>query len=191
MKQKQNYLTLNRYTTSALVLLVFAAASAVVMLHNNKTEAAPSVKPGVGAAVPSKFSTTGTQGWWQGATNKTSMALFHGHDCFTSVEYKTGKVDVAAELQKQQDLMTSAGYPVTLGSTQTLTLQTAIGSEQYDLHQLNVMTPVGTQALKAGQEFGYVQLANGYVKVMAYCDTSDQLPATIPALQSIKFNEAK
>lgn len=190
MKQKQNRLTLNRYITSTVVLLVVAAASAVVMLRHNKTEATPSIKAGVGAAV-SKFSTTGVQGWWQGATNETSMALFHGHDCFTSVEHKPGTVDVAAELQKQQDLMTSAGYTVTLGGTQALELQTTAGSKQYELHQLNVTTPAGVQALKAGQEFGYVQLVSGYVKVMAYCDTSDQLPATIPALQSVEFDETK
>ena len=191
MKQKHKYFTLNRYTTSALVFLVVAAASAIVVLQHNRTDAAVAVKPAVGAAVKSQFSFTGAADWWQGATNKTSMALFHSHDCFTSVEHKTGTVDVATELQKSQDVLANDGYTVTPGSIQTLTLQTIVGQRQYELHQSSVTTPAGAHAVKAGQEFGYIQLSSGYIKVMGYCDTADELPATIPALQAIKFDESQ
>jgi hypothetical protein len=41
-----------------------------------------------------------------------------------------------------------------------------------------------------GQEFGYLQLPHGYLEIWGYCDTAEQLPATIPALKAIKFDEA-
>jgi hypothetical protein len=189
MKQKPNYLSLNRYTTSALVFLVLAAASAIVVLQHNRTDAAAAVKPAVGAAVPSQFSSTGATGWWQGATSKTDIALFHKYDCFVSVQHKTGIVDTTAELQKTQGLLASEGYTVTPGNTQALTLQTPAGPQQYELHQSSVTTPTGEHTVKGGQESGYLQLSGSYLFVEGYCDTPDELPSTIPALQSIKFNE--
>lgn len=159
----------------------------------NHTDAAPSAKPGVGAAVPSQFSFDGTVGWWQGATNETSMALFHRNTddgCFVSAQYKTGIVDAAAAIQKTNSALTSSGYSVTPGTTQTLTLQTKVGLQSYELYQSTVTTPTGAQQVEGGQEFGYVQLAGGYIYIEGYCNTAAELPATIPALQAIKFNGA-
>ncbi len=121
------------------------------------------------------------------------MALFHTirDSCFTSVQHKTGTVDAAAELQKTAASLTSQGYTVTPGSTQTLTIQTNTGPRQYELQQSSVMTPAGANKLLGGQEFGYLQLSNGYLKIMGYCETADELPATIPALQAIKFDTTK
>jgi hypothetical protein len=180
-------------TVSTLLVVAVAAASLITVTQHKHTAAAPSAKPGIGAAVKSKFSSTGAEGWWQGATNKTSMALFQStHDCFVSAEYKVGTVNAAGELQKTQSNMTKDGYVVSSVSTQSLTLQTTSGTRQYELQESNVVTPtnMGTQnKVQGGQEFGYVQLSNGYVKIMGYCNTANELPATIPALQSIKFNE--
>lgn len=190
MPQNHKHFILNRYGAGILLFLVIAAVSAVVITKYNHTDAAPSSKSGVGAAVPSQFSFMGTAGWWQGATNKTSMALFHNpHDCFTSIEHKMGIVDAAAELQKTQASLTNDGYMVTPGGVQTLTIQTKTGPQQYELHQSSVATSAGAQPLEGGQEFGYLQLSNGYLKVMGYCDTADELPATLPALQAIKFTD--
>ena len=116
------------------------------------------------------------------------MALFHRYDCFTSVEHKSGKVDAAAELKKNQASLTASGYSVTPGNTQALTLLTNTGPKQYVLHQSSVKTPAGLTKVKGGQEFGYVQLADSYIKVMGYCDSGSQLRLTIPALQAIHFN---
>jgi hypothetical protein len=192
MKQKHNHFSLKRYTVGTLAILIVAvAACSAVVIEHNPTEAAPSVKSAA-AAVKSRFSFTGTSGWWQGATNKTSMALFHNaEDCFTSVEYKKGTVDAPAELQKTQTLLTGEGYMVTPGSIQTLALQTSAGSkQQYQLHQYTVTGTGGAGRVEGGQEYGYLQLPNGYVKIEGNCDISEELAATIPALQAVKFDNS-
>jgi hypothetical protein len=190
-QQMPRILRRKNFVIAGLVLVLGAATAGIVIFRANSSAANAPANPPVGAAVPSQFSFTGAADWWQGATNKTSMALFHKYDCFTSVEHKTGTVDVASELQKMQDMLSSDGYTVAPGSTQTLTLQTTAGPKQYELHQSSVTTPADANKVKGGQEFGYIQLSAGYIKVMGYCDTADQLPATLPALQGIKFNQAK
>jgi hypothetical protein len=40
-------------------------------------------------------------------------------------------------------------------------------------------------------ELAYVQLSGGYVKVEGHCNTPDQLSATVPALQSVKYDNAE
>ncbi len=193
MNQEHNHFRLNRYTSGILVFLFVATVSAIVAIQPNRTDTKPAITPAVGAAAPSQFSFSGTPNWWQGATSKSDMALFHTirDSCFTSVQHKTGTVDAAAELQKTAASLTSQGYTVTPGSTQTLTIQTNTGPRQYELQQSSVMTPAGANKLLGGQEFGYLQLSNGYLKIMGYCETADELPATIPALQAIKFDTTK
>lgn len=190
MKQKHNRFSLNRYMAGIFVLLVVAIASAVVVVRHNRTEAAPPVKPPVGAAVPSMFSFTGATGWWQGATNKMSMALFYNSsDCFTSVQYKTGTVDVAAELQKGQASQATSSGTSTQSAVLTATLQTNSGPQQYKLHQYSLSYTGSGQKPMEGLELGYIQFPDGYVKVEGHCDTVDELPATIPALQAIKYSK--
>ena len=191
MKQKHNHFTLSRYAVSTLAILIVAVvAGSVVVIEHNPTEAAPSVKPAA-AAVKSQFSFTSTPGWWQGATNKTSMALFHNaEDCFASVEYETGTVNTAVELQKTQALLTNNGYTVTPGSTQTLALRTNAGDKQryqYQLHQYTVTGTGSAGRVEGGQEYGYLQLSNGYVKIEGNCNNFEELAATIPALQAVMF----
>jgi hypothetical protein len=189
MEQKHNHFKFNRYVIGTLSLLVIAAA-AFLLLRQNQTEATPSTKPAAKTAT-SQFSFSGAPGWRKGPSNKTSMALFHGpHDCFTSVEHKTGSIDVAAELQKNQDSLTSGGYTAAPGAIQSVTLQTSTGPEQYTLRQYSVTGAGSAGTVKGGQEYGYVQLPDSYVEIKGYCDTADQLSATIPALQAIKFDPA-
>jgi hypothetical protein len=172
-----------------MLIVAVGVCSAVVIGHNT-AKAAPSVKPAT-VVIQSHFSFTGTPGWWQGATNRASMALFHNaEDCFTSVEYKTGIVDVAAELQKTQTILTNGGYTVMPGNIQTLALQTSAGSKQYPLHQYTVTGTGSAGKVEGGEEYGYLQLPNGYVKIEGDCDSPEELAATIPALQAVKFDES-
>lgn len=191
MKQKHNRLSLSRYTVGMLaILIVVVAACSAVGIEHNITEAAPSVKP---AAVTVKplFSFAGASGWWQGATNQTSMALFHSaEDCFTSVEYKSGTVDASTELQKTKTLLTSMGYAVTLDNTQSLALHVSADSkQQYQLHQYAVTGAGSAGKVEGGQEYGYLQLSSGYVKIEGNCDNPTELTSTIPALQAVKLGK--
>lgn len=174
-----------------LVLLVVATGTAMLVGRNSYTDAAPTSKIPVGAAVPSYFLFSGVAGWWQGATNKTSMALFHTPDtdgCFVSVQYYKGTVDAAAELQKLS-VEQAGGGTMTPGVILSMTLQTATGSQQYQLHQYALSPDAGEQ-LMDGLEMGYVQLPDAYVKVEGHCNAPGQLPATIPALQAVKLGKS-
>jgi hypothetical protein len=186
--KENKHIKLSWRAAVTIVLLIAATFSGVALLWRSHTEAAPSVKPAIGAAVPSEFSFSGVIGWWQGATNKTSMALFHNaEDCFVSVEHKSGTVDIPTELQKEKTVLATGGYIVTLASIQKLTLTTNTDSQPYNLYQYSVTTPPGANKVEGGEELGYLQLSNGYIKAMGYCDTVNELPPTIPALQAIKF----
>ena len=187
MKHNHNHSVSRRFIGGTLVVAVIAIATVIVVLWRGRIDAVSPAKPPASTSLSSQFTFTGASGWWQGATNQTSMALFHNYDCFTSVEYKTGTVDATEELQKEQATLSMGGYTVTPTSTQALALQTATGPVEYELHQSDVTTPTGANKVEGGQEFGYVQLPKGYVKVTGHCDTNDQLASTIPALQSIKF----
>lgn len=190
MKQKHNHL-LNRYTVSSLAFVAVLAITAlsISILRHNQTEAAPPSKSTTAAV--SQFSFTGATDWWQGATNKTSMALFHNTDgCFVSAQYKTGNVDIAAELHKLQISQAGDGGTSTPGAVLTVALQTSSGSQQYRLHQYS-LSPANGEKLMEGLELGYLQLPNGYVQIEGHCDTPDQLSATIPALRAIEFDETK
>ncbi|HSX05685.1 MAG TPA: hypothetical protein VLF69_04410 [Candidatus Saccharimonadales bacterium] len=169
--------------------LIIGAVITVLVVHRSRTAATPVVKPAAAAGAP-RFSFRGTSGWWQGGTNKTSMALFpRTKDCFTSVEQKPGKIDAAAVLQKGEAMLRSEGYTVAASNVVTIILQTNTGQQPYELHQYGV-TGIGSAGrLYGAQEFGYLQLTNGYIKIEGYCDTVDELPTTIPALQAITFNE--
>jgi len=83
----------------------------------------------------------------------------------------------------------SNGYTITSGANLTVTLQTDTGKQSYQLQQSTVITPAGGDKVLGGQEFGYVALSNNnYLSIKGYCDTTDELAATIPALQAIKFD---
>lgn len=193
MEQEPKHHVINRYTIGVSIILIAAiAAATILVLKHNLVEAAPS-KPPIGAAVPSQFSFAGAGGWWQGATNHTSMAVFHRVEdgCFVSAQHKSGAVNGTAEIQKANATLSSQGYIVLPASTQTLMLQTNDGPRQYDLVQSSVTSPSGVSKVMGGQEFGYLQLADGYLYIMGYCDTAAELPATIPALQAITFDSTK
>lgn len=191
MKHKQNQQKSNRpLVISLLVITVLGAAVIGIIIKTRQTEAAASTKQSATVSVPSQFSfdAAAAPGWVKGPTNKTSLALFNSdRSCFISVDHKTGTVDAASEIQKTQTSLTKDGYTVTADST----LDQTISAQQYKLSQYNVTGAGSSGQLYGGQEFGYVQLTDGYIAVAGYCNTSDQLPSSLPAIQALKFDAAK
>lgn len=184
-----------RITLSLGILVAIATAGSFIFVNeHNRTDATPSLKPKIGAAVPSEFKFTGAINWWQGATSRTSMALFHTlqDGCFVSLQQKTGTIAAdQASFQKTESQLTSTGYTITPVAAQAMTIQTNSGSKQYQLQESSVTSPAGASRVLGGQEFGYLQLSNGYLYIEGYCNTSAELAATIPALQAVSFNAAE
>lgn len=189
MKQIHNRYVINQYACGVFVILAVVIAVYIVFtIQNDPAEGVASQKSESIQSNKSQFSFTGAPGWRQGPSNETSMALFHGHDCFVSTEYKPGTVTVSARLQKIQTDLTSMGYTITPNETLTIELRSNEGPKQYQLHQYAVAGVGSAGQVKGAQEYGYLQLSDGYVEIEGYCDATDQLPATLPALQAIKFN---
>ena len=185
-----------RYSKSKLLLIcviagliVIAGAGCAFVLRSNSKASADSATIPVAKPLFS-FNTTAAIDWRKGPSNGTSMALFYKpNDCFVSAEYKTGTVDIAAVLQENQKDLESGGYTSTQSAIIPVTLETNAKAQQYNLHQYSVITPAGTNEAYAAHEFGYIQLSSGYIKIEGYCTDTDNLAATIPALQAIKFDE--
>lgn len=184
---------INRYSVSVLIVIFIAVAATIYFLVPNG-EADASQSPATTSQLPQKtpgnprFSFMGASGWRQGPTDKVSMALFNDGDCFTTVETKTGSVNIDHQLKKSQATLAKMGYGSTPIGVLNMKLQTNAGSHTYQLHQYKASGAPGDRAIKGGQELGYLNLKNSYIKVTANCDSTDELPATIPALQAIKFN---
>ena len=169
--------------------IILAVTAAYFLTLQKHTDAAPKAVEKTGAAVPSEFKTKGVDGWWQGATNKTSMVLFqNSHDCFVSAQHDAGSVDIPIQLEKQRKLMTDAGYTFTELPTIPMTIQTSSGQLAYDLYQFAADAPANADPIMKGQAYGYIPLTNGYIKVFTDCNTPEQLPSTITAFQSLLFN---
>lgn len=194
MKQDKSHLILNRYAVGILATLIIVAASVAIATRHNHTNAAPIPKSSLSGPVQSQFSFSANSApnWRKGPSNKTSLALFYNpYDCFTSVEYKSGTVNIAAELRKSQVDLDGSGYTSTPGTILPVTLRTDTGRQQYKLQQY-IVTGTGSLGKPyGGHEFGYLQLSGGYVKIEGYCDTVTHLSATIPALEAIKFNKTE
>jgi hypothetical protein len=189
MKRNASNHLVNRYIAVSLAIAILGGATYFAFTNQQSIpDVAASPNANSHRTEESRFSFAGAPEWRKGPSNKTSMALFHGHDCFVSAEYKPGTVEVSAELEKIKTSLTDMGYTVTTGVTLTNTLQTDQGSKEYELHQYSVTGAGSAGQVKGGQEYGYLQLSDGYVQIEGHCDSADQLPSTIPALLAIKFN---
>lgn len=141
----------------------------------------------------SKFAFSGAATWRQGPTSENSMALFGEKQadgtsiCFTSIEFKPGTLAVATEIQRQEKLLVTMGNSITKEGIMKMTLRTPGGDRPYDLHQYAV-TGKGDAKLMGGLELGYVQLADGYVKIDGHCETAGELVTTLPALRAYKLH---
>jgi len=136
------------------------------------------------------FSFAGADGWRQGPSNETSMALFGPSRadgtsaCFTSAEYKTGTVDIDTELSKQAK---NVAHAVTLKNTLESTITAVSGAIKYDLYQYGI-TDESSEPLMKGLELGYVQLVGGYVEIEGHCNEFEELTTTLPALAAYRLN---
>jgi hypothetical protein len=193
MKHKQNRSKVNHYTVSGLVVLVIILATAgVFVLGRSHTEAATSpVKKSVPTVI-SQFAFNGAKGWTQGPKNNTSMAAFYTpSDCFVSIQRNTGTIDVDTELQKTIALLAGNGYTVTQSAVQPMMLASKSGNIQYQLHQYAVSGNGSGGQSYAAQEYAFIPLSNGYLKVEGYCTISTNLPATVNALDAYEFDTSK
>lgn len=176
-----------------IFIALVVAASAVVLYHGHPKQSAAASKSSAAAQSPFAFAAAQALAWRKGPSNATSLAIFHnGTDgCFASMEYRPGTINAEAALQATQASLASSGYTSQPSAILNVTLQTGAGLQQYQLHQYTVSGTGSSGQTMGGQEFGYVQLSDGYLKIESYCNTPDQLPATIPALQAMSFNAAK
>lgn len=191
MKQKQK-----NYLFGSLVFIFIAAFGVTSLLfltgHDradataNKTQVQPSI-------VTSQFSFAKTEGWTKGPSNDTSIAAFHeGSDgCFVSAEYKSDSLDKAVALQKTLDSFTAIGYNVIPHGEVNTSISIGDKQQAYQLHQYTVKATDSTPAVNEGNEFGFIALETGYIKVEGHCSTSQGLSVTVPALHAITFNGTK
>ncbi len=176
---------------SVLILVLLASVASVIWQKVSAQAAADANRP--------MFSFTGATGWWQGATDKTSMSLFNynktsnsgGGQCYVSVDYKSGSINIDNELERTYNKLTSSKYTVTQIGTKQATIQSTSGNRQYVMHQSSVTSPADASQLMGGQEYGFVQLSGGYLYIVGLCNTPDQLPQTYPALTAMKFETTK
>jgi hypothetical protein len=177
------------FVTLPLVVAVMLVTVVGIFALNQGHAAAPEKPQTVKTiTVQPEFSFTGTAGWRKGPVNQTSLALFHDSDgCFTSVEHRSGSVDADAEIQKSQTGLAGSGGVSRPLADISLKLATTTGLLPYELHQFDIANTSSTDKLMGGLELGYLQLSGGYIVIQGHCDTSEQLPATIPALEAIRF----
>ncbi len=145
------------------------------------------------------FASDNLESWWRGGTESTSPykklgITLHtdrqndGRSCFVDAGYHKGSVDVTAELNRRYQAAKSGGHVVTPTDIKKLTMQISGEPLQYELYQSIVTMSDNQEKLMGGQGFGFVQLANGYIRIMGYCEQPEDLPETLPALESIRFN---
>ncbi len=172
----------------SIVIVLLVVVSGLFFVKHGASASAPQKKATVKAA-QSQFSFNGTTGWHKGPTNETSMALFRNDgECFTSIEQKSGTINIAAKIQKQQSMMTSSGNTMTAGATPETFIQIPTGPQKYELHEFSLTSGDKSHPLMGGLGLGYVQLADGYLKIQSHCNTVDELSTTIPALQAYTFH---
>lgn len=192
MKMTLNNKVLNPFIVTAVIILV--VGNGLFFAFSTDAQLATSGAPSSTMSTPlhadtSRFSFSGAPNWRKGPSNATSMALFHTNGCFTSLEYKTGVVDPATALEKIRADLVSMDYTVALNDTATKRLKSGGQELQFQLNQYSV-TGLGSGGIaKGGQEFGYLQLTDGYIEVKGFCDTADQLPTSIEALQAVDYNK--
>ncbi len=184
----------NTNTKKNLIIIAIVAVAVVagsVLIMNSKSNAESQSAGNNEESLPKSvfaFDTNSAEGWRKGPSNATSLALFsNNRECFVSVEQKDGTIDMESRLEKTQVDLEKDGYTRQSTGTVEVAMQVNGDSESYKLHKYDVAGDGDAGKLYGGQEFGYVQLADGYIAVQGYCDKAEQLPATIPALQAISY----
>lgn len=178
----------------ALVALLVVVGATCAVLFRRGVAVAPGPKDLESTA--SIFEFMGADGWYQGPSNATSMALFSDANadgissCFTSAEYYPGTVDVVAQLQKNTQHLSGSGYQVLSLGAKSLTIQTSAGDKQFVLHQSKVVASEQAGKIMSGNALGFLQLSNGYLKIYGNCRSADELSSIFPALESYKLHKS-
>lgn len=190
MKRVFTHNIVNRFSVAAFTILIVIAG--LYFVFNTKPDTSSPATSTVNTpsqSDTSRFSFSGAPNWRKGPSNSTSIALFHSNGCFTSLEYKTGVANPATALEKIRADLVSMDYTVSPGATATTSLKSDGRDLQFQLNQYSVSGMGSGGEAKGGQEFGYLQLTDGYIEVKGFCDTADQLPTSIEALQAVEYKK--
>jgi len=134
------------------------------------------------------FKFNGAPGWRQGPTNYNSMALFSdNHNCFVSVQRKSGALSVQDELSKVKNSIAGSDRTITEAGQQTLTLQTSAGKKSYVLYQFAGNDSSGATTFMNGIELGFVPLTKGFIEISGHCNTAAQLGETVLVLRAVEY----
>lgn len=174
---------------TSLVAVIVAVGLGGFYLSDSKTSARAESKLSEKSHI---FEFAGAQGWWQGATNHNSMALFDSNEkreCFVSSEFKQGIVNVSSEYTRREAEVkgVDSGYTISQASTSQGQINTLSGTKQYTINNYSITG--GVQPTKRGFSLGYIQLADGYVQTLSWCDEPSQLHNTLPAINAVKINK--
>lgn len=108
----------------------------------------------------------------------------YGDVCFVMAFYQKGTIDITSTLKEvvntRDDSMT-----VKLTGTTQLSMLTPEGKKDYVLHQYDYVT---ASAIQHGNEYGFIQLSDGYIKITGVCPTADMLPSTEAALSALSLS---
>lgn len=193
--QQSNRKTVFILCAAGVILLALIGAGVWWLTLRDNTPIETTTEP---AQAP-LFTFTETVDWSKGPGNKTSQVLFGKKDdlgmssCFVSVEYQEDVIDIESKLQENQDIL-SKNHQVATLETKELTMKTPEGEKPYSLHQSKITSADGSYdktGPKGGNQLGFIQLTDGYIKVLGNCDTAEELPETIAALNSVTMTATK
>lgn len=186
---------------SSIIILVAATTAALLYWNNTRTfHTSSEQKPTF------SFDVSKSPGWWspgnysstaEDAKNYkgseglpiSSLNAFNGKkgdtndQCFVMASYEAGTVNIQAALKKKNMPLGSSDSYTFIGTTQH-TMQTPEGTKEYTMYQYDLVSSTPSQR---GNEFGFFQLKDGYVRMTGICPTPDTLVANETALSAISL----
>jgi cytoskeletal protein RodZ len=185
-----------------LLLVAVITAGALLYWHHTYTiQKASEQKPTF------TFDTSQSPGWWSpgnyssteedAKTYKGDAGLpvsninaFKGKkgdttdQCFVMASYQLGSIDVEATL-KQKTLPVDSSSSYHLIDTKQHTIRTPEGNKEYSLYQYKLVTPTPSQY---GNEFAFIPLSSGYIRITGICPTAELLASAETALEAISLH---
>jgi len=203
MKSSKKSTTQKTIIISTAIVLIAAMLTAGVLYWNNTY----STKPADEKKPTFSFDASKSPGWWspgnysstkedlmnykgEASLPVSSLNAFKGEkgdttdQCFVTASYQPGTIDIEKKLaQKTVAIDSSSSYKF-LG-TRPQTIRTPEGTKEYSINQYDLVTQTPSQY---GNEFGFIQLKEGYISVTGVCPTADMLTANETALNAIRLN---
>lgn len=208
-RKQKNQSKLKPFVIIGLLIIFATIVSGIFFtLHRNKSTRMEDARI-------SSFSFDGSKApeWWSGGSANpragvskdyignvsdlpvADIALHQGKresvgNCFVSYAYYDSDIDVVAAIERKERQAVTGKNTLSLKKIAVipLKLQTSKGGKEYQMHQYAVEGAY-QETLMRGIEFGYLQLAHGYIEVDGNCNLPKQLSETSPALKSVQFNE--